>query len=140
MSARADIRPAFDRLDNDKPILGVEGLGVRLGIHDDAHASIVVRHLPGEKEHEPQKVQPQSLGLRRLVDSEPRQPEHWQWIVGKCSPHGEWQIIDLDVRRRHPGKPENGPAFDGDVGDANVMAKLVLTCELVKEAVEVGVS
>lgn len=29
---------------------------------------------------------------------------------------------------------------DGDVGDADVMAKLVLSCELVKEAVEVGVS
>jgi hypothetical protein len=78
------------------------------------------------------------LALRRLVDREPRQPEHWQWIVRKCPPHGHWQVIDLEVRRRHRGKPENRPAFNGNVRDANVMAKLVLTCELVKEAVEVG--
>jgi hypothetical protein len=40
-----------------------------LGIHKDAHASVVVRHLQGQPEYEPEELKSQSLSLSRLVDA-----------------------------------------------------------------------
>jgi hypothetical protein len=53
---------------------------------------------------------------------------------------GDRQVIDLDVRRRHGRKTEDGAALDCDVGDAQMVAELVLSGKLAKEAVEIGVA
>ena len=50
------------------------------------------------------------------------------------------QIIDLDVRRRDGRKPEDVPAIDGHVGDADVVAELILAGKLPKEPIEIGVA
>jgi hypothetical protein len=44
------------------------------------------------------------------------------------------------MRCRNGRKPENGPIVDGDVGDTQVVAQLILSGELLKEAVEIGVA
>lgn len=44
------------------------------------------------------------------------------------------------MRRRDGREPENGSVFDGDVRDTQMVAELVLSGELVKEAVEIGIA
>jgi hypothetical protein len=44
------------------------------------------------------------------------------------------------MRRRDGRKSENDSTFDSDVGDAQVVAELILSGELVKVAVEIGIA
>jgi hypothetical protein len=44
------------------------------------------------------------------------------------------------MRSRGGGKPQDAAVVNGDVRDAEVMAKLVLPGELVKESIEIGVA
>lgn len=136
----ACIRPALDRLNRDKPILCIEGLGGRLGIHDDSHASVVVRHLQSKPEHEPEKMKADFLSLGRLVDGEPSEPEHWQWVARELAAHDDRQLVDLDLGRRRSGKSEDVAAVDRDIRDAKMVPKLILPGKLLKEAIEIDIT
>jgi hypothetical protein len=137
---RTSIRPTFYRLDCDKSIFRVEGPGARFGIYDHSHASVLIGHPQRQPKHEPKKLQADSLALGRMVDSEASEPEHRERVTRKFSAGGEWQIIDFDMRRGNGGIPEDASVLDSDVRDAEVVAKLVLSGELMKEAVEIGVA
>ena len=134
------VRSALDRVDWDEPVFRVEADGVRLGIDDDAHATVVVRHREGELEDEAQELKAESLSLRRLVDPESGEPQHGQRIPWQLFMRGSRQLVDLNVGGSDGGKTEDTLTIDGHVGDAQMVPKLVLSRELLKEAIEVGVT
>lgn len=80
------------------------------------------------------------MSLGRLLDGEPSEPEHRERVPRELSTGRDRQVVNLDMRRRHGRKPEDGSVLDGDVGDTHVLAELVLSGELLKEAVEIGIA
>lgn len=75
-----------------------------------------------------------------MVDGEASKPEHRERIAREFPASGRRQILDLDVRRGNRCIPEDASILDRDVRDAEMVTKLVLSREPMKEAIEVGVA
>jgi len=75
-----------------------------------------------------------------LVDGEASESEHRERIAREFSASGRRQMVDFDVRRGNRGIPEDASILDRDLRDAEMVTKLVLSREPMKEAIEVGVA
>jgi hypothetical protein len=75
-----------------------------------------------------------------LVDGEASESEYRERIARKFAASSQRQILDFDVRRGNRGIPEDASILDRDVRDAEMVTKLVLSREPMKEAIEVGVA
>lgn len=75
-----------------------------------------------------------------MVDGEASESEHGERIARKFSASSRREILDFDVRRGNRGIPEDASILDRDVRDAEMVTKLVLSREPMKEAIEIGVA
>ena len=69
------------------------------------------------------------------VHGQARKAQDGQWVSGQRAARGGGQPLDLDMTRGDGRKPEDAPALDRDVGDADVVPELVLRREAVEKAV-----
>lgn len=75
-----------------------------------------------------------------MVDGEASESEHRKRIAREFPVSSRRQILDFNVRRSDGGVPEHASILRRDVRDTEMVAKLVLSREPLKEAVEVGVA
>lgn len=73
-------------------------------------------------------------------DAEPRDAKHGQRTTGELAAAGLGECIDLDLGGRDGDEAEEAVRLDRDRGDADVMAKLILSGKAVEEAVEISVA
>ena len=127
---------ALELLEGSEAVLCVEVYSARLRVDDHARAANLVGHLRGELEHETQELRAQPHRLRRLVDGETREPEHWQGVAGEFLPRALGQVLDIDVPRRHGSEAEDAAGVDSDIRHAEVVFELVLARVPVEESIE----
>jgi len=91
-------------------------------------------------EHQAKELNAESLALRQLIDAKPRDPQHRQRVPRELLAHAGRQPVDLDVGSGDGCKAKNAPVLDGNIRDAQVVPKLVLSGKLLKKTIEVRVA
>src|SRR5262249_30580096 len=114
----------------------VKAYRFRLGIDNQTCAAVVICHLCSELTDEPKKLLAKTVRLDGSVNCKPREPKDRQGIPRHLHSHLSRQPFDVNLTGSYRREAEDAAIFDRDVGQAEVMTKLVLPGVSPEETIE----